>query len=151
MENFPQKVLLATDGSEEAAQAARAAVRLAALSGSELHVVHVGQVPTGLYPPGDAAGGGAAELEKVEGAIEQQARRRLDREVEKIREQGGEVAEAHLRMGGADEIVAVSEELGADLVVVGSRGLSDMKRMVLGSVSESVVRHAHCPVLVVRQ
>jgi nucleotide-binding universal stress UspA family protein len=40
--------------------------------------------------------------------------------------------------------------LGADLIVIGSRGLSGMKRLLMGSVSESVVRHAHCPVLVVR-
>ena len=49
------------------------------------------------------------------------------------------------------EIVALAEELGADLIVMGSRGLGGVRRALMGSVSDSVVRHAHCPVLVVRQ
>ena len=49
-----------------------------------------------------------------------------------------------------ENIVGLAEELGADLIVIGSRGLSGMKRLVMGSVSESVVRHAPCPVLVMR-
>jgi nucleotide-binding universal stress UspA family protein len=48
------------------------------------------------------------------------------------------------------EIVALAEELGADLIVMGSRGLGALRRALMGSVSDSVVRHAHCPVLVVR-
>lgn len=50
----------------------------------------------------------------------------------------------------AVEIVRLSEEVGADLVVVASRGQSSLARMVLGSVAESVARHAHCHVLVTR-
>ncbi len=62
------------------------------------------------------------------------------------------VAQAHLRMGKpAAEIVALAEELGVGLVVVGSRGLGGVRRALMGSVSDSVVRHAHCPVLVVRK
>ena len=48
------------------------------------------------------------------------------------------------------EIVGLAEEVGADLIVVGSRGLGGFRRALMGSVSESVVRHAHCPVLVFR-
>jgi nucleotide-binding universal stress UspA family protein len=51
----------------------------------------------------------------------------------------------------ADSIVQVAEETGADLVVMGSRGLGGIKRALMGSVSDSVVRHAHCPVMVVRK
>jgi nucleotide-binding universal stress UspA family protein len=50
----------------------------------------------------------------------------------------------------ADEIVRDAERHASDLVVVGARGLGAFKRLVLGSVSESVLRHAPCPVLVVR-
>jgi nucleotide-binding universal stress UspA family protein len=64
---------------------------------------------------------------------------------------GGTVAGAHLRIGEVDlEIVALAEELGVDLIVTGSRGLGGVRRALMGSVSDSVVRHAHCPVLVVR-
>jgi hypothetical protein len=71
-----------------------------------------------------------------------------------LRMPGAIVAEAHLRIDtqGCMEdqhIVGPAEELGADLIVIVSRGLSGMKRLLMGSVSESVVRHTHCPVLVV--
>ena len=76
----------------------------------------------------------------------------LETEVEKVREAGGTVVQVHLRMGkAAVEIVDLAEELGAGLVVVGSRGLGGIRRALMGSVSDSVVRHAHCPVLVVRR
>ena len=55
-------------------------------------------------------------------------------------------------MGRADaEIVDKAEEIGAGLIVVGSRGVGAMRRTLTGSVSDSVVRHAHCPVMVVRE
>jgi nucleotide-binding universal stress UspA family protein len=83
------------------------------------------------------------------------AQERLDELVKKVEDAGGTVAEALLRMdtqGSMEDenIVGLAEELGADLIVIGSRGLSRMKRLLMGSVSESVVRHAHCPVLVMR-
>jgi len=80
------------------------------------------------------------------------SRRVLETEAEKVREAGGTLTQAHLRMGKADvQIVDLAEELGAGLVVVGSRGLGGIKRALMGSVSDSVMRHAHCPVLVVRE
>lgn len=55
-------------------------------------------------------------------------------------------------MGDPDkEIVRLSEELDVGLIVMGSRGLGGIRRALMGSVSDSVVRHAHCPVLVVRE
>jgi nucleotide-binding universal stress UspA family protein len=65
---------------------------------------------------------------------------------------GVEVAETHLVKGRPDrEAVHLSEELGAGLIVMGSRGLGGVRRALMGSVSDSVVRHAHCPVLIVRE
>ncbi|MGF1473614.1 MAG: universal stress protein [Rubrobacteraceae bacterium] len=48
-------------------------------------------------------------------------------------------------------MVNLGEELGVDLTIVGSRGLGGIRRARMGSVSDDVVRHAHCSVLVVRQ
>jgi nucleotide-binding universal stress UspA family protein len=49
-----------------------------------------------------------------------------------------------------EAIVHLAEEIDADLIVIGSRGFGGLKRALLGNVADSVVRHAHCPVLVVR-
>jgi len=59
--------------------------------------------------------------------------------------------DTHLRTGEPDkEIIRLSEEISATLIVMGSRGLGAVRRALMGSVSDSVVRHAHCPVLVMR-
>lgn len=99
---------------------------------SQDNLVH-GQSVAGMVPLEEAVGG-PEELEKVEAAKEQQARQLPDREVERIQEQGGEATEAYLRMGVADqEIVLVSEELGADLVVVRAACAPSRGRKAAGS------------------
>src|SRR4051812_38687153 len=149
MSIFPTRILLATDGSEEAELALLTAVDLANRTDSELHVVHVG----GDYHPGPEIALEPALLEETLLELEREAREVLERQVKKIEEAGGTVAEAHLRMGGQPDqhIVEVAEEIGAGLIAMGSRGLGGIKRALMGSVSDSVVRHAHCPVLVVRR
>jgi nucleotide-binding universal stress UspA family protein len=78
-------------------------------------------------------------------------RQPLDAEVERVKAAGGTVAQAHLGVGAPDrEIVELAEKLSAGLVVMGSRGRGGIRRALMGSVAESVVRYAHCPVLVVR-
>jgi nucleotide-binding universal stress UspA family protein len=158
MSIFPTKVLLATDGSEEASSATEAAVEICEKTGSEMHVVHVyGVAPIyPLYPEATDPGGVELEdpvlQEELENLSEQRAREVLDAAVEKVRSAGSTVAQAHLREGGVPhEIVALAEDLGVGLIVLGSRGHGGIRRALMGSVSDSVVRHAHCPVLVVRQ
>jgi nucleotide-binding universal stress UspA family protein len=148
MSIFPTRILLATDGSEEAELAALRAVELADATDSELHVVHVGVVPIFLksYP------GTLGYYGKLYEQIEEESRQLLRKQSLRVKAAGGTVAGTHLRMGQvALEIVALAEELGAGLIVMGSRGLGGVRRALVGSVSDSVVRHAHCPVLVVRQ
>src|SRR5215210_8232138 len=138
---FPTTVLLATDGSPDAKLAAQSAVELCESPGSELHVVHVGEYLPTFY----------AQTEEEPAELRHIAQRLLDEQTQRIRAAGGQVTQAHLRLGRpAEQIVNLSEEIGAGVVVIGSRGLSALRRAVLGSVSESVVRHAHCPVFVVR-
>ena len=157
MSIFPTKVLLATDGSKEADLAARSAAELADKTGSELHVVHVlGIAPWyPAYPESARFDGAALEdpmlEEDLQRASEQRARELLDAEAEKLRSAGGTLAQAHLVEGGVPgAVIGLAEEIGAGLVVVGSRGRGGIRRALMGSVSDSVVRHAHCPVLVVR-
>lgn len=142
MSIFPTAILLATDGSREAELAATTAVDLAKSTNSELHVVHVGEfLPTML-----------AQTEVEPAQLEHEAREKLDEQVRRIEEAGGTVKEAHLRLGRADEeIVDVAHDMGAGFIVMGSRGHGRMRRALMGSVSDSVVRHAHCPVTIVRE
>ena len=71
--------------------------------------------------------------------------------VEEVQSAGGTVAQAHLREGGVpQEIVSLAEDMGVGLIVVGSRGHGGIRRALMGSVSDAVVRHAHCPVVVMR-
>ena len=159
MSIFPTKILLATDGSREAELAARTAADLADKTTSELHLVHVfGIAPWyPIYPEATAPGEWVAQEdpmleEDLQRTSEQRAREILDMEVDKARSAGATVAQAYLREGGvATEIVTLAEEIGAGLIVMGSRGHGGIRRALIGSVSDSVVRHAHCPVLVVRE
>src|SRR3712207_1613673 len=141
------RILLATDGSEDAALAARAAADLSDRARARLHVVHVwqGQRPATLP---------AAAIDQYSRAYEgweREAGDLLQEQTEHLQSAGGTVAGAHLRKGRpAEEIVALAEELDAGLVVLGSRGLGAVKRLVVGSVAEGVLSFASCPVLVVR-
>jgi nucleotide-binding universal stress UspA family protein len=142
------KLLLATDGSEEAELATRAAVELAEGTGSDLHVVYVEPLPDFMKNNGAGTPGYDRELYEK---IEEEARETLRKLVWRVKVAGGTVADSHLRMGAvAEEIVAFADELEVDLIIVGSRGLRGIRRALAGSVSESVFRHAHCPVMVVR-
>jgi nucleotide-binding universal stress UspA family protein len=150
MSIFPTKILLATDGSEDAQLAAETALDLSEKLDSELHVVYVEPMPERhasrltrfrFELPSDAVQ-----------SVEEDAKSKLEEQVQKIEQAGGKLARAHPRVGLPDtEIVTLAEELGVGLIVMGSRGLGGIRRAVMGSVSDSVVRHAHCPVLIVRQ
>jgi nucleotide-binding universal stress UspA family protein len=148
MSIFPTKILVATDGSEEARQATQAAAELSKETGSEVHVTYV------LPSPNELRGHHLYSKEVMNSVLEraeEEGRSFLEEEAERLRSSGGKVAETHLRAGEPDkEIVKLSEELGVGTIVLGSRGLGALKRALMGSVSESVVTHAHCPVFVVR-
>ena len=139
MDPFPMTVLLATDGSEEAELAAQMAVSIAKRTGSELHLVCVVDL-------------GVAADPRLQEGLRQKARDLLEDQARKMRKAGDAIAETHICVGRPDlEIVTLAEKVGAGLIVVGSRGLGGVRRALIGSVSDSVVRHAHCPVLVVRK
>jgi nucleotide-binding universal stress UspA family protein len=136
--------LLATDGSPHGELAAMKAVDLAKSTKARLHVVAVGRTfAAAVYDV-------YAEVGRED--LRREAQEVLDEQVRKIEEAGGTVAIAHLKMNERrdEAIVHLAEEIDADLIVIGSRGFGGLKRALLGNVADSVVRHAHCPVLVVR-
>ncbi len=156
MIEYPTKVLLATDGSEDSARAFEVAVALSGKTGAELHVVHVGQAPS--PSTGTTVHSPSLPTEPYESVVKR-ARKLPEGEVEQVRKSGGNVTKTHLRIGSPPyEDVGMSDEIGADLIVVGSgrpravrQAVSGtIRRAAIGAVADYIVRSAHCPVLVVR-
>jgi len=150
MSTFPTKILLATDASKDATRAAQMASDLANVSDSELHVLHIGNMKDFHVAPG--AEQSFSPRTAPLGEVREKAEKRLDEAVKQVEQVGGTVAQSHLRVGNPDEEILkfCDEQGGFGLIVMGSRGLGPIKRRLMGSVSESVVRHAQCPVLVAR-
>src|SRR5215217_1944434 len=137
---MPEKVLLATDASKDAALAARTAVDVCQGTGAELHVVHAWHsAPTARLRPFMRA-----ELKKLGNEF-------LEEGVKWVEGSGGLVTGTHLVEGrAADEILDLAGQIGAGLIVIGSRGLGPVGRIALGSVSEAVIHHSRCSVLMLR-
>lgn len=119
---------MGTDGSERAGRAVTRAVELAALSGATLHVIHAYQ---GTRDSIVAAGRAVA-----------------DRVQQELADCGATVETHALQGNPADVMVAWAEEHGADLIVVGNRGMTGAGR-ILGSVPAAIAREAPCAVLIV--
>lgn len=151
MSKFANRILLATDGSPEAREATKMAIMLSTSLGSELHVVHVGHIPSAYaYAEADVINPDFQEMLREQAGEE--ARAKLGELVGEIEEAGGKISESYAEAGRPDvEIVRLAEDIGAGLVVIGSRGLGPLRRALMGSVSNSVVRHLRDSVLVVRR
>lgn len=140
MDSLLKTILLATDGSEDADLAARAAGDLARKTETGLHVVHAWHTVPSAHFEG-----------WINSSLEQASREVLDEQTGKIKDSGVEVSESHLKEGSpAQTIVGLADEIEADLIVMGSRGVGRIKRLATGSVSEGVVHEANVPVLVLR-
>ncbi|MFK5582538.1 universal stress protein [Serinicoccus sp. LYQ131] len=140
---FPERILLATDGSTSATLAGRRVAQLAASTGAEVHVLHVALVSTWTTP----APLGPAQRERILA----EAHTVLAAAVLELEEAGVDVASGTVRTGRATEQILLRRgELEADLVVIGHRGQNALTRALLGNDAEQVVRHAPCAVLVVR-
>ncbi len=97
MNYFPTKILLATDASKDALKAAQLASNMASVSGSELHILHVGNTKDFHVAPGaeQSFSPRSPSLDEVQ----ENAEKTLEDAVKQVEEAGGAVAEAHLRMG----------------------------------------------------
>lgn len=132
-------ILCATDFSERSRDALSRARELARAHDATLHVVHA------IEPAPTVAHFGGGALRDNPAARQPSLEKDLDAMLESLPEATG-----HVRIGRAsDAIVEAAEELGADLVVMGTHGRSGLKRLVLGSTAEQTLRRAHVPVLAV--
>lgn len=146
-----RKVLLATDGSEQALKAAAFLNGLVAgRTDCKVTVLHVLPVPR--IPAAAAAGAGVAPLPDVpvDVMIDREAKPVLARTVAALDLPQEQVREEVQLGDAADEIVRVAKAMEADMIVMGNRGLSPIKEFFLGSVSDRVAQKARCPVLIVK-
>lgn len=139
-----QKILVPTDFSELSNKAVEKALALARRFHAKIDLVHVLEPPP--YPEF-----GYAHIPLKENGL----RKAAEAEFAKLREKFPELIEridcTPIRTGNAPyEIVKTARELNVDLVVIATHGRTGIKRLALGSTAEKVVRHAHCPVLVLR-
>ena len=136
-------ILIATDGSESAEQALEFAIDLTRDMGAALHVVSVRPpLPVGHTGPSPAV----LDVEEEHGA------ERIAAAAAERAKEAGVDATPHVARGDVvDNIVSAATSLGADLVIVGSRGHGSLTGVLLGSVSHALVRHSPVPVTIVRR
>jgi nucleotide-binding universal stress UspA family protein len=142
------RILVPIDFSEHSQHALDAAIGLAKSFGAELHLLHCFQpYPTGTVAPSY----GVVVPDTYERAVREATTAQLSRWRDKASAQGVRV-EKHISAGFPSHgIIALAEELPADLIVIGTRGLTGIRHVLLGSVAERTVRLAPCPVLTVKR
>jgi len=145
----PMKTLLvAHDFDETSEHALDTAIDFARRMGASVQVAHIYSVPIYAFPEGSALIPSAEDAAR----IAESAQRHLDHVISRRRQASEDVAlHGVLRSGmTADEICKLADELGADLIVIGTHGRGAIGRAILGSVAQQVVRLARQPVLTVR-
>jgi nucleotide-binding universal stress UspA family protein len=142
------RIVVGTDGSETAKQAVREATQLAKQTGASLDEVSaIEPVPSSrlreerLEAPSDIEHA-VNPHEDVDGILAEAA--------QEVESAGVQVRTFPRQGEPADAILDVAEEQGADLIVVGNKGMTGAKRFLLGSVPNKVSHHAPCSVLIVR-
>jgi nucleotide-binding universal stress UspA family protein len=136
-----QELLLATDGSDGARQAADHAIALADQLGAALHIVSVSE--DGPH--------GSEKRDQMRADLEDRAVESIKHAEEKAAGHGIDVRTTVRHGVPQEEIVAAAEEHDVDLVVVGTVGRSGLDQLIVGSVAEEVVRNASAPVVTVRE
>jgi nucleotide-binding universal stress UspA family protein len=137
-------IVVGTDGSETAKQAVSEAVRLAKALAAPVHVVSA-------YQPSHARVSGAPEgAAKVWQPLpDDEVERILSEAAAGIRLAGLEATSHAIRKDPADALLSVADEVGASMIVVGSKGMHGARRLALGNVPNKVSHHARCNVLIV--
>jgi nucleotide-binding universal stress UspA family protein len=135
-----ERILVAVDGSSRSEKTIAMAVDLAQRYGSAVTILHVREYER--YEGSDVDMGPPISAEQLVNDV-----------LERFREGGAEAQGEVRRVSSGetpDQIVEVAGKVDADLIIMGSRGMSEWKSLLLGGVASKVVAHAPCPVLLVR-
>jgi nucleotide-binding universal stress UspA family protein len=144
------RILVGVDGSDPSKRAVSRAITVARATGAKLYIVYVVHIP--VYASSTLLDSPAIDYSGVEQALTEVGKRVVAEAVKQAEGSGVEVAADVLERATSivQSMLDYATDNKIDLIVVGSRGLSGLKRVVLGSVSGGLVNHAHCDVLVVR-
>jgi nucleotide-binding universal stress UspA family protein len=141
-----QTILVPTDFSPHSEKALEFAEKLAKLTGGKIHLLHCYQINVGGISPY-----GVTIPDDFNREIREAAAEKVEELERKVAAEGIEV-EAHITPRYPSEAVTdLAKEIGADLIVMGTRGATGLKHIFLGSVAERTLRIAPCPVLTVKE
>ena len=141
------RVLIPTDGSDAAQPAVDAAIELAETHGATLHVLHIVDQPTSVSGMGEGVPG----LDNLLDALEKEGQKATTDVAARAKDRGIETTTAVRQGNPHDDILSYAEENDIDVIVMGTHGRTGVKRALLGSVTEDIVRHSEIPVLTVHR
>jgi nucleotide-binding universal stress UspA family protein len=140
-----RKILIPVDFSDHASRALELGIELAKAFKAKLHLLHCYQINVGAISPY-----GLVIPESFDRDIREAATRQIEQWRDKVAAQQVDVEAEVSPIFPSEAIASTAERIHADLIVMGTRGLSGIKHVVLGSVAERTVRIAPCPVLTVK-
>jgi nucleotide-binding universal stress UspA family protein len=143
-----RKILVAVDGSNPSFNAGAYAIDLAKKHDAELIVLYI----VSLVPSSQFEYANIGRMKEIETIEMEKAQQEVDKVKQKAIEKKVSVKTAVLikYTKVVKEIVEYAEQMKIDMIVIGSRGMTGLKKMLLGSVASGVVTYSHCPVLVVK-
>lgn len=141
-----KRILVATDGSESAEKAASHAVNIAKAAGAELYALYV--ISTKHSVTTRSVKGWTHEFEE---GLAKRGQAAICNVEQLGKEAGLKVKPVSLRGIPAEEILNYAEKNGIDLIVMGTKGLKGIEKLLIGSVAENVIRHSKVPVMIVRE
>lgn len=139
-----KKILLPFDGSEHSMKAADYAIELAQLDGAQVEILYVS--PSVEHYMRDSA----VLIDSLETAARENAEEIIAMATDKFKDSGVHYTTTIKTGNAAAVICSEAEQNGIKIIVMGSRGLNPAMDIILGSVSNRVISHAHCPVIIVR-
>jgi nucleotide-binding universal stress UspA family protein len=142
-ETIFSKILIAIDGSDASMDAADYAISISKQHNAELYALHVIRADVDLFGP--------HETSEFMTEMRNEGKKYMDKVRLKANEKNIQIKTEFISSTNiAGGIVDYAEENNIDLIVIGTRGLSGFKKLLLGSVATNVVTYAHCPVMVVK-
>ena len=141
------RVLLPTDGSDAVRPAVETALDIAETYDATLHVLFIVDQPVSVSGTGEGFSG----LDNLLNALEEEGHQATDAVVDQAKDSNIETTAAVRRGNPHDDILTYATEHDIDLIVMGTHGRTGVKRALLGSVTEDVVRHSEVPVLTVHR